>query len=275
MILVTLLGKASLWADPEGSFQVLSARLELCHPSPCCQHGPIPSGCGSGAVPQTFTPAHHQGGNTDITALRHTLTHTHTLTKIVAHIQFHIAPLHHCTTANGLFSRRPLPSNTPHPSPLSYVFPLSPPSRRLPGSKERLHTHIHPTMPLRVIRMSLFTSWSVQVVGKQIQSLPDYVSRSPTLTSIHLLSVWNAQGSNAFAANIATIIYCTYNAFKIFGVKFKDKFKIIENNLIVFMHLAVVRITSFGIEESFFGPDNIYQLLYWLSVMCVVVAGCY
>lgn len=25
----------------------------------------------------------------------------------------------------------------------------------------------------------------------------------------------------------------------------------IENNLIVFMHLAVVRITSFGIEESF------------------------
>lgn len=144
-----------------------------------------------------------------------------------------------------------LPTPTPHPSPLSYVFPLSPPSRRLPGSKERLHTHIHPTMPLRVIRMSLFTSWSVQVVGKQIQSLPDYVSRSPTLTSIHLLSVWNAQGSNAFAANIATIIYCTYNAFKIFGVKFKDKFKIIENNLIVFMHLAVVRITSFGIEESF------------------------
>lgn len=118
MILVTLLGKASLWADPEGSFQVLSARLELCHPSPCCQHGPIPSGCGSGAVPQTFTPAHHQGGNTDITALRHTLTHTHTLTKIVAHIQFHIAPLHHCTTANGLFSRRPLPSNT-HPPPLA------------------------------------------------------------------------------------------------------------------------------------------------------------
>lgn len=31
-ILVTLLGKASLWADPEGSFQVLSTRLELCHP---------------------------------------------------------------------------------------------------------------------------------------------------------------------------------------------------------------------------------------------------
>lgn len=143
------------------------------------------------------------------------------------------------------------PTPTPHPSPLSYVFPLSPPSRRLPGSKERLHTHIHPTMPLRVIRMSLFTSWSVQDVGKQIQSLPDYVSRSPTLTSIHLLSVWNAQGSNAFAVNIATIIYCTYNAFKIFGVNFKDKFKIIENNLIVFMHLAVLRITSFGIEESF------------------------
>lgn len=47
VILVTLLGKASLWAGPEGSFQVLSARLELCHPSHCCQHGPSPSGCGA------------------------------------------------------------------------------------------------------------------------------------------------------------------------------------------------------------------------------------
>lgn len=47
VILVTLLGKASLWAGPEGSFQVLSARLELCHPSPCSQHGPSPSGSGA------------------------------------------------------------------------------------------------------------------------------------------------------------------------------------------------------------------------------------
>lgn len=47
VILVTLLAKASLWASPEGSFQVLSARLELCHPSPCCQRGPSPSGCGA------------------------------------------------------------------------------------------------------------------------------------------------------------------------------------------------------------------------------------
>lgn len=37
--------------------------------------------------------------------------------------------------------------------------------------------------------MSLFTSWSVQVVGKQTQSLPGYVRLSPTLTSIHLVSM--------------------------------------------------------------------------------------
>lgn len=60
LILVTLLGKASPWAGPEGSFQVLSARLELCHPLALL---PVPlavrkrgPGPGPGADLLSFTP---------------------------------------------------------------------------------------------------------------------------------------------------------------------------------------------------------------------------
>lgn len=95
------------------------------------------------------------------------------------------------TATNGLFSRRPLPFRTP--------LSLSPPPWRLPGSRERLHTHIHPTMPLRVFRMSLFTSWSVQVAAKQTQSLPGSVCVSPVLTSIHVVSMQTFTPAPQFA----------------------------------------------------------------------------
>lgn len=119
----------------------------------------------------------------------YTHLHTHTRTNIVAHIHFHPPPPPMNCNQWSIF-----PPSTPiQHSPLSlshvFFFPLSPPSWRLPGSREGLHTHIHTTMPLRVFRMSLFTSWSVQVVGKQTQSLPGYVCISPILTSIHLVSM--------------------------------------------------------------------------------------
>lgn len=115
-------------------------------------------------------------------------THLHpdACTNTVAHIHFH-HPSIQWTATNGVFSRCPFPFRTPPPlpPPPSQFFSLSPPSWRLPGSRERLHTHIHPTMPLRVFRMSLFTSWSVQVAGKQTQSLSG--NFFTILTSTHLL----------------------------------------------------------------------------------------
>lgn len=102
----------------------------------------------------------------------------------MALIHFH-HPSIQWTATNGVFSRCPFPFRTPPPLPPFSFFSLSPPSWRLPGSKERLHTHIHPTMPLRVFRMSLFTSWSVQVAGKQTQRLSG--NFFAILTSTHLL----------------------------------------------------------------------------------------
>lgn len=123
VILVTLLGKASLWAGPEGSFQVLSARLELFFPpltlSPAW---PQPLWLWSGAEPQTFTPARHQGGNTDITTLTHTCAHSLTLTLWHTPIFTIPSPRRaQCATANGPFSRHPLLSNSP-PPPLLFSF---------------------------------------------------------------------------------------------------------------------------------------------------------
>lgn len=135
VILVTLLGKASLWAGPEGSFQVLSARLELCHPSPCCQHGPSPSGCGAELNHRPLPlPTTREGTLTS--QLQH--TYTHTRTNIVAHIHFHNPPLHQCTTANGLFSRRPLPSNPP---PLIFFLFLHPREGCQAAKKDFSHTY--------------------------------------------------------------------------------------------------------------------------------------
>lgn len=73
-------------------------------------------------------------------------------------------------------------SHSEHPHPFQFFSPLPPPSWTLPGSRERLHTHIHPTMPLRVFRMSLFRSWSVQVAGKQAQSLSGNFPGLPSST---------------------------------------------------------------------------------------------
>lgn len=121
----------------------------------------------------------------------YTHLHTHTRTNIVAHIHFHppappneLQPMVYFPAVHSHSTLPPLSLSL-----MFFFFPLSPPSWRLPGSRERLHTHIHTTMPLRVFRMSLFTSWSVQVVGKQTQSLPGYVCISPILTSIHLVSM--------------------------------------------------------------------------------------
>ena len=90
-ILVTLLAKASLWANPQGSFQVLSTRLELCHPSPCCQHGPSPSGCEAELNHRPLPlPATREG---TLTSQLLTHSHTHILSSnIVAHSHFHNPP---------------------------------------------------------------------------------------------------------------------------------------------------------------------------------------
>lgn len=56
------------------------------------------------------------------------------------------------------------PAHSEHPRPSSFSF-----STRVGVARQRrktAHTHLHPAVPLRLFRMSLFTSWSVQVAGK-------------------------------------------------------------------------------------------------------------
>lgn len=75
-------------------------------------------------------------------------------------------------------------SEHPHPCPPpSVFFPSSSAIVEVARQQRKTsHTHIHPTMPLRVFRMSLFRSWSVQVAGKQAQSLSGNFSAIPTST---------------------------------------------------------------------------------------------
>lgn len=127
-ILVTLLGKASLWADPEGSFQVLSTRLELCHP--VASTAPAPLAVEEKLNHRSFPPVRHQGGDTDITAHSNTVAHKHF---------FHTHPqppqLH--TSANGVLSRHPLSCHNPPALP-HHFFNLHAGCRA--AEKDLIHT---------------------------------------------------------------------------------------------------------------------------------------
>lgn len=168
VILVTLLGKASLWAGPEGSFQVLSSRSELCHPSPCCQHVPSPSGCGVELNHRPLPlPATREGTLTS--QLKRTLTLTHILTLTLWHTSIFTTPPPPPPSTNAPQPMVYFPAIHSHPTPPPLLFfsSFSTLVKVARQQRKTSHTHIHPTMPLRVFRMSLFTSWSVQVVGKQ------------------------------------------------------------------------------------------------------------
>ena len=83
------------------------------------------------------------------------------------------------------FPAVPSHSEHPHPCPplsVFFSFFLHPRGGCQAAEKDFTHTHTHPTMPLRVFRMSLFRSRSVQVAGKQAQSLSGNFSAIPTST---------------------------------------------------------------------------------------------
>lgn len=130
-ILVTLLGKASLWADPEGSFQVLSTRLELCHPL-------------------TLLPAQPQplwlwrrNWTTDLFLLfatrEGTLTSQLTVTLWHTNIFSHTPPT---PSAAHISQWCAFPPSTFMPQPSRTPSPLLQPSCRLPSSRERFNSHI-------------------------------------------------------------------------------------------------------------------------------------
>lgn len=142
VILVTLLAKASMWADPEGSFQVLSARLELCHSSPSRQSGPSLSTPG-GRLTHSFLPLPTTREWAQ-SAQRWTHTYTQMLTLTLWPTSIFTTPFSELQPM-VYFPAVHSHSEHQHPCPPLSVFfsPLPPPSWRLPGSTERLHTHTH------------------------------------------------------------------------------------------------------------------------------------
>lgn len=95
---------------------MLSARLELCHPSPCCQRGPSPSGCGA-------EPNHKPLPSP--TTREEALTHAHTdfaHTRPRQHRGTHPPSPGHRSSVY-FPAVRPLPSNTTPPPPSPPVFP--------------------------------------------------------------------------------------------------------------------------------------------------------
>lgn len=173
VILVTLLAKASHGPALRAHFECLALIWSFVTPHPVASMAPAPL-----AMERSWTtdlspyppPGRehwHHNSNTHLHILSLTLWHTSIFTT---HPPNEPQPMVYFPAVHSHST-----------TPLSHMlfFSLSPPSWRLPGSRESLHTHIHPTMPLRVFRMSLCTSWSVQVVGMQTQSLPAYVCISP------------------------------------------------------------------------------------------------
>lgn len=193
--MVTLLGKASLWAGPGGSFQVLSARLELCHPPrPAASMAPAPLAAERGSTTDLYPcPARHQGGREGGSADITSLTHTHTYTRILALTLWHTSIFTHPIHPPKLQPMVYFPAirSTPiqHPRSL-HPHPSFSTSRRLPGSRERLHTHIHPTMPLRVFPDVLV--YIMERAGRReaADSQPPRTRLrvNPVLTSIHVVS---------------------------------------------------------------------------------------
>lgn len=120
VILVTLLAKASLWADPEGSFRVLSARLELCHSSPSRLRGPGLS-LPSLGWPTDFYPCPPPGRQ----RRRYNAKHTPTARCLWKHCGTHpFSPLHSlsCNQCSVFPLSVPI-QNTPAPSHPSQFFP--------------------------------------------------------------------------------------------------------------------------------------------------------